>query len=95
MWGFADALDYYRRASALPFIPPIKVPTLILTARDDPFIAVKPFLELAPPAHVEVQVLERGGHLGFLGPDGAGGIRWAERRVAQWVARSLNGFHGE
>jgi predicted alpha/beta-fold hydrolase len=86
-WGFADALDYYRRASSLPFIPRIKVPTLILTAHDDPFIAVQPFLELAPPPHIEVQVQERGGHLGFLGPDGAGGIRWAERRVAEWVAR--------
>jgi predicted alpha/beta-fold hydrolase len=86
-WGFAGALDYYRRASALPFIPRITVPTLILTAHDDPFIAVQPFLDLAAPPNVEVHVQERGGHLGFLGPDGAGGIRWAERRVVEWVAR--------
>jgi predicted alpha/beta-fold hydrolase len=86
-WGFADAQDYYRRASSLPLIPRIKVPALILTARDDPFIAVKPFLELAPPPNVEVHVQDQGGHLGFLGPDGAGGIRWAEHRVAEWIAR--------
>jgi predicted alpha/beta-fold hydrolase len=35
-------------------------------------------------------VQEQGGHLGFLGPDGAGGIRWAERRVAEWVVRPLH-----
>src|SRR5262249_35064204 len=44
--GFADAVDYYRRASSLPLIPHIPVPTLILTARDDPFIAVEPFERL-------------------------------------------------
>ena len=48
--GFADALDYYRRASALPLVGRITAPTLILTARDDPFIAVEPFEELTPPA---------------------------------------------
>src|SRR5919108_3806613 len=52
--GFADALDYYRRASAAPLVPRIAVPTLILTARDDPFIAVEPFEGLRPPAHVRV-----------------------------------------
>jgi hypothetical protein len=85
--GFADALDYYRRTSSLPLIPRIEVPALILTARDDPFIAVGPFEELRAPGHVEVRVVERGGHLGFLGPDGAGGIRWAERYAAAWVTR--------
>ena len=53
--GFVDALDYYRRASSLPLIGRIAVPTLILTARDDPFIAVEPFEELKAPANVTVQ----------------------------------------
>jgi len=83
--GFADALDYYRRASSLPLISRIRVPALVLTARDDPFVAVGPFEALSAPAHVDVRILARGGHLGFLGWDGAGGIRWAERRVADWV----------
>lgn len=83
--GFADALDYYRRSSSFPLIPKIPVPALILTARDDPFVAVEPFEELKAPCHVEVRVVPRGGHLGFLGPDGAGGVRWAERLVADWI----------
>jgi predicted alpha/beta-fold hydrolase len=87
--GFADADDLYRRTSSLPLIPQIKVPALILAARDDPFIAAEPFEELRGPAHVEVRLVERGGHLGFLGPDGAGGIRWAERTTAAWVLRAL------
>ena len=89
--GFADALDYYRRASALPLVGRISVPTLVLTARDDPFIAVEPFEELKPPPQVAVQVLPHGGHLGFLGWDGSGGIRWAERRVVGWVLHPHGG----
>jgi predicted alpha/beta-fold hydrolase len=84
--GFADSADYYRRSSSLPLIGRIEVETLILTARDDPFIAVEPFESLTPAAAVEVRILERGGHLGFLGWDGAGGIRWAERRLMEWLA---------
>jgi predicted alpha/beta-fold hydrolase len=84
-WGFADSLDYYRRASAEPWVPKIQMPTFILTSRDDPFVAVEPFDNLPPTPHVELHIAPRGGHLGFLGPDGAGGIRWAERRVVAWM----------
>src|SRR5262249_26788436 len=84
-WGFAGALDYYQRSSSVPLISQIQVPTLILTARDDPFVAVEPFELLTPPQNVEVRIHDHGGHLGFLGWDGAGGIRWAERRVFEWL----------
>jgi predicted alpha/beta-fold hydrolase len=84
-WGFRDALDYYRRASAMPWVPRIEVPAYLVTARDDPFIAVAPFEELSHNPLHEVQIVDRGGHLGFLGDDGAGGVRWAERRLVEWV----------
>jgi predicted alpha/beta-fold hydrolase len=83
--GFAGAADYYRRASSFGLVGCITVPTFILTARDDPFVAAEPFDALRPPPAVEMHILSRGGHLGFLGPDGAGGIRWAERRLAEWL----------
>jgi predicted alpha/beta-fold hydrolase len=83
--GFANALDYYRRSSSLPLIGRIPVRTLILTARDDPFIAVEPFESLQALSPVTVNILPHGGHLGFLGWDGAGGIRWAERRIIDWL----------
>src|SRR5207302_10297779 len=86
-WGFADALDYYRRSAALPWVPRIRVPSLLLTARADPFIAVGPYEALPARPHQDVAITDSGGHLGFLGPDGAGGIRWGERRVLEWVLR--------
>jgi predicted alpha/beta-fold hydrolase len=86
---FDGVADYYRRASSATLIPSIPVPTLILTARDDPFIAVTPFEQMATPAHVEVRIADRGGHTGFLGRDGQGGIGWAERQIAGWLVRGL------
>lgn len=83
--GFADSSDYYRRVSSKSLIPRIPVPALIVTAADDPFIAVEPFRDLRVPSHVDIRIHPHGGHLGFLGRDGAGGFRWAERRVVDWV----------
>jgi len=87
--GYADALDYYRRASSQRWVAHIHVPTFILTSRDDPFIAVAPFEELTPPPAVELHITEHGGHVGFLGPDGAGGIRWAETQLVNWLQKQV------
>jgi predicted alpha/beta-fold hydrolase len=84
-WGYASALDYYRRASAFPWIDSIQVPTFLLTARDDPFVAVEPFDALQKREPVEVHISAHGGHMGFLGADGNGGIRWAESRIVDWL----------
>ena len=84
--GFADALDYYRSVSTFSLIPRIDVPTLILTARDDPFIAVEPFEELRAPDNVIVRIVPHGGHIGFVGWEGSRIGRWAESQVAEWLA---------
>ncbi len=88
-WGYADAIDYYRQASAYPWIGAIRVPTFILTARDDPFVAVEPFEALTPTPSLEVHISAHGGHLGFLGPDGAGGFRWAETQLVKWLSKTM------
>jgi hypothetical protein len=84
--GFADAFDYYRKASAHPVVPEIRVPTLIITARDDPFIVVEPFENLPRGGKLDVRILDHGGHVGFIGWDGAWGVRWAEKQMVDWIA---------
>ena len=83
--GFADALDYYRRGGVAELLPQITVPTLILTSRDDPFITVEPLERLRLPRQVRAWVVPYGGHVGFVGFDGGGGVRWAESRVVDWL----------
>jgi predicted alpha/beta-fold hydrolase len=83
--GMADAHEYYAKASPLPWIPHIRVPTLILTARDDPFLPADTFESLPSSPYLHVHVAPHGGHLGFLGSDGRGGIRWADHQVVDWL----------
>jgi predicted alpha/beta-fold hydrolase len=83
--GFRDAADYYRQSSSARFVPRIRVPTLILAARDDPFVDAGPIERLDRPANVEVRITDHGGHVGYLGSDGAGGFCWGERAVVEWL----------
>jgi predicted alpha/beta-fold hydrolase len=88
--GFNDAMDYYRRASSVSLVPLIPVPTLIVSARDDPFVAVGPLEELRCPSHIRIEIQEHGGHLGFLGATGDGSARWVEKRIVDWLVHSAS-----
>jgi len=87
--GFRDAADYYARASALPLIDRIRVPTLIITAADDPFVPTAPFrtpaIEQNP--HITATITPHGGHCGFAGsPVNGDDGYWAERRIVDFVS---------
>ncbi len=80
--GFVDTPDYWRRASAKPWLAGVRVPTLVLNARNDPFV---PPESLPGPADVSADVLleqpEAGGHVGFLSGPFPGNIDWLPRRL--------------
>lgn len=87
--GFRDAVDYYNQASSLPFIPNIRVPTLLIHSKDDPFIPFEPFTDKRVGANPMVQLLatERGGHVAFYGQRQAGEDRdWAENRAVEFCS---------
>lgn len=83
--GYEHALDYYEKASSFKLIPRIEAPTFLLTSRDDPFVCWTPYAELPRQSHHFLHIARGGGHLGFLGPDGRGGVRWAETQVVDWI----------
>ncbi len=90
--GFADAADYYEQASASRVLESIRVPTLILHAKDDPMIRVAPATraKIAANRYIHFVETEHGGHCGFLGSatkkdDG----RWAERRVIEFLHNAV------
>ena len=87
--GFAGASDYYHRASALRLIDRISVPTLILTAANDPFVPPEPFRHPAVTGnpHVTTVVSDDGGHCAFVERlDGEYDGYWAEREVVRFVS---------
>ena len=81
--GFRDVDDYYNRASSKQYLKSIEVPTLLIQARDDPFLpapALPQDDDLSPAVTLELS--RRGGHVGFV--SGNNPMRpqyWLEQRV--------------
>jgi len=88
--GFAGADDFYQRCSSRQFLRQIRTPTLILHARDDPFMWQKSIPrehELAPAVTLELS--NRGGHVGFVtGPAPWRARYWMEERVLAYLNAS-------
>ena len=85
--GFRDAHDYWTRSSARQFLPAITVPTLLLNARNDPFLGPEcfPFSEAHLNHSLFLETPPSGGHVGFL--DLVRGLEpWSERRVVNFLA---------
>jgi predicted alpha/beta-fold hydrolase len=86
--GFRDAADYYHRASALRVVDRIAIPTLVLTAEDDPFVPTEPFRDAAVQGNPRITcvVTPHGGHCAFVeraNTDYDG--YWAEREVVRFA----------
>jgi predicted alpha/beta-fold hydrolase len=84
--GFTDEMDYWTRSSSGPYLARIQRPTLLLNARDDPFVPVASLPDprtLAPL--VSARFTDAGGHVGFV----AGRWPW---RAYSWAERTALDF---
>jgi predicted alpha/beta-fold hydrolase len=93
--GFADAEDYYSKASSVRVVEQIRIPTLIIHAEDDPFIPFEPLRESSftqNPFLLMVKT-ERGGHVAFVGEASDTEDRfWAENRAIEFCQLSEDYF---
>ena len=80
--GYAGADDYWRRASSKPWLGSISVPTLLINARNDPFM---PAAALPSPADLSPSVTaefsDAGGHVGFVSGTFPGHLNWLPARM--------------
>lgn len=84
--GFSGSTDYYTRSSSIHFIAKIAVPTLLLSAEDDPFLPVSVLDRVrgvaASNRRLEVVFTPHGGHVGFLsGAIPFRPVHWGEDQV--------------
>ena len=63
----------------------ITLPTLIIHAKDDPFMTEEVIPKFVLPDNIDYRLYEHGGHVGFVGSGGA-------LRVAYWLERELRQF---
>ena len=91
-FGFLNASDYYHRASAMRVIDRVRVPGLIITAEDDPFVPSPPFRDPSVTSNpcLEVIVSRYGGHCAFVTEpsNGADGY-WAEEQILSFALTHL------
>ncbi|ASI95263.1 hydrolase [Vibrio rotiferianus] len=64
--GFKDAQDYYDQCSGLSKLQQITLPTLIIHAKDDPFMTEAVIPKFVLPDNIDYRLYENGGHVGFL-----------------------------
>jgi predicted alpha/beta-fold hydrolase len=97
-FGFADAEDYYHRASAMRVVDRICIPTLIITAEDDPFVPSRPFCDpkVSGNPNITLVACEHGGHCGFVGPAaGEDDGYWAENQIVAFAStHATEGLRG-
>ncbi len=85
--GYRDAADYWRQAASRPWLRHIQVPTLLINARNDPFM---PAAVLPDTTQVSAQVTldfpQQGGHVGFVTGPFPGGFDWLPQRLLGFFA---------
>ena len=89
--GFRDAHDYYSRSSSSQYLSAIRLPTLLLSAADDPFLPSDTFTRVALLADASsflvAEFWPSGGHVGFVsGRSPFAPHYYAEERVVEFLA---------
>jgi hypothetical protein len=84
--GFRNAEDYWAKCSSLRFIPEVKIPTLIVNALDDPFLAngCYPVSAASDSRQVYLEMPKSGGHVGFVQFNKEGRY-WSEDRALEFL----------
>jgi predicted alpha/beta-fold hydrolase len=85
--GFTSCYDYWTRSSCRQYLAGIRRPTLIINARNDPFVPVRALAPLQEvSSSVELVYTEQGGHVGFPAPSMPGRFGWVPLRIAEFFA---------
>lgn len=84
--GFNDARDYYEKCSSQQFLQAIKIPTLLVQAKDDPFLppSCYPVHDAEQNALLFMEIPKHGGHVGFVAETGSRHY-WLEDRTARFL----------
>ena len=85
--GFKNAFDYWEKSSSKQFIPNIKVPTLLISSSDDPFLSKSciPIKEAKDNSNFYLELTKYGGHVGFNSNFLFLEELWLENRIVEFI----------
>jgi uncharacterized protein len=85
-FGFRDAQEYYEAVGAKKLIAQVRLPSLVITAQDDPFVPFESFVRARVAANPAIRFLApaHGGHCGFISKHPGAQRFWAEERIVDF-----------
>jgi hypothetical protein len=92
LFGFKNAKDYWTQSSSKPFLTSIKIPTLIINAKDDTFLSDScyPIKEVTNNPHLFLEIPTYGGHVGFNTSFFEKNNLWSEIRISQFIQHIIS-----
>lgn len=88
--GFKNAIDYYTRNSSIHFIKNIEIPTLIISAKNDPFLGKEcfPDYDAIRNVNLKIEYPNFGGHVGFT-LFNQNGLYWSELKALEFIQSKI------
>lgn len=85
-FGYRDAQEYYDAVGAKKVLVQVRVPMLMITAKDDPFVPYSSFQRANPSQNPAIRFVapEHGGHCGFISKRSGAERFWAEQRIVEF-----------
>jgi uncharacterized protein len=85
-FGYRDAQEYYEHAGAKHVAAAVRVPLLLITAEDDPFVPYASFVaaKIADNPAIQFVGTAHGGHCGYISKYGGKERFWAEQRIVDF-----------
>ncbi|HXJ07456.1 MAG TPA: alpha/beta fold hydrolase [Candidatus Acidoferrum sp.] len=87
-FGYRNAQDYYDAVGAKKVVEQVRVPILMITAQDDPFVPFELFVRADPAKNPAIRFVtpEHGGHCGFISNRPGAERFWAEQRIVEFCS---------
>ena len=87
LYGAKDADDYYAKNASKPWLGKITLPTLVINAKNDPFMPSKYLPTTAEVSNqVTLEYTEEGGHVGFVTSPFPGNVEWLPKHLLEFFA---------
>ena len=90
--GFMNRAHYYEVCSAKFYLARIEIPTIMITAEDDPFVYVEDYQKSKLSSSIVLHVEKHGGHMGYLSRTDLGYERWLDRALKVYLEAASSSF---
>lgn len=90
--GFKSRADYYATCSANQYLSLIKIPTVMITSEDDPFVSGQDYKEATLSENIVLHLEKHGGHMGYLNRKGLGMERWLDMALKDYLKSASSFF---